>query len=233
MKIAVLGTGVVGQTLADKLAATGHDVRMGTRDPEAARARTGEDNFGRPPFPVWMNDHPDIGLGTFAEAAAFGELIVNATNGAGSLEALEAAGQEHLAGKILVDVANPLDFSRGMPPTLLYGNTDSLGERIQRTFPGTRVVKTLNTLNAFLMVEPGLLPERHNLFLSGDDAGAKETVRELLESFRWKAEDIVDLGDISTARGTEQWLPLWVRLWGATGNPMFNIRLVMGKAPGA
>lgn len=164
--------------------------------------------------------------GTFADAAAFGEAVFNCTNGMAALSALEAAGTDNLAGKVLVDVANPLDFSHGMPPTFSVCNDDSLGEQIQRAFPDTRVVKALNTMNCTLMVDPGRLPEPTNVFLSGDDAEAKGLVRGLLESFGWGAEGIVDLGGIATARGTEMWLALWLRIMGATGSGAFNIKIV-------
>jgi predicted dinucleotide-binding enzyme len=225
MKIGVLGTGPVGQTIAAKLAELGHGVFVGTRDPAATLARTDNDMFGNPPFKVWCEKHPRIEVGTFAQAAAHGELVVNATQGAVAIDALKAAGEKNLAGKILLDIANPLDFSKGMPPSLTVCNTDSLGEQIQRAFPHTKVVKALNTMNAYLMVGPRQLADgAHTVFVSGNDAGEKQAVTELLESFGWK--DIFDLGDITTARGTEMILPIWVRVWGATKNPMFQFKLV-------
>ena len=225
MKIGVLGTGTVGQTIADKLAELEHAVFVGTRDPQATLSRTEPDMYGNPPFHVWRDEHPSIEFGTLAQAAAHGDIVVNAMNGAASIDALRAAGEENLAGKILVDIANPLDFSKGMPPSLLVCNTDSLGEQIQRAFPDAKVVKTLNTVNAHLMVGPKQLADAdHTIFVSGNDAGAKQTVTELLGSFGWR--DIVDLGDITTARGTEMMLPIWVRIWGATRNPMFSFKLV-------
>jgi predicted dinucleotide-binding enzyme len=225
MKIGVLGTGPVGQAIAGKLAELGHRVVMGTRDPSATLARTAPDNFGNPPLKVWLEKHPGVELGTHSAAAAHGELVVNATSGSGSMEALKAAGEKNLAGKILIDIANPLDFSRGMPPSLTVCNTDSLGEQIQRTFPAVKVVKTLNTVNAYLMVGPGQLAGAdHTMFVSGNDVAAKQTVTELLKTFGWK--DVVDLGDITTARGTEMMLPIWVRIFGATKNPMFSFKLV-------
>jgi predicted dinucleotide-binding enzyme len=153
--------------------------------------------------------------GSFADAAAFAELIFNATAGAASLEALEMAGAEQLAGKVLIDVANPLDTSKGMPPTLTVCNDDSLGETIQRAFPDVRVVKALNTVTAAVMVEPQLVEGEHNVFVCGDDDAAKAQARALLEEFGWPPESILDLGDISAARGTEMYLALWLRLWGA------------------
>ncbi len=225
MKIGVLGTGVVGQALAAKLSELGHGIMIGTRDPAATLARSTPDMYGNPPIREWLELHPKIELGTFAEAAAFGELLVNATQGAAAPAALAAAGADNLADKVLIDISNPLDFSKGMPPSLTVCNTDSLGEQLQRAFPRVKVVKTLNTMNAYLMVGPQQLAEgAHTVFVSGNDAAAKQTVRSLLESFGWR--DIFDLGDISTARGTEMILPIWVRVWGAIQNPMFSFKLV-------
>ena len=215
MKVGVLGTGQVGRTLASKLVALGHEVRMGAR--EAGNERAGE----------WaVEAGARASSGTFAEAAGFGEAVLNCTNGMAALAALEAAGADNLAGKVVVDVANPLDFSQGMPPTLSVCNEDSLGERIQRAFPDARVVKTLNTMGSALMVEPRRLPEPTSVFLSGDDAEAKDVVKGLLESFGWRAEEILDLGGIATARGPEMWLPLWLRIMGATGTGNFNLKIV-------
>ena len=151
--------------------------------------------------------------------------IVNATNGSAALEILHQAGADNLAGKALLDVTNPLDFSQGMPPTLFVKDSDSLAEQIQRTFPETHVVKSLNTLTAHLMVNPRALADgAHTVFVSGNDSAAKTQVTTLLESFGW--QDIIDLGDISTARGTEMWLPIWLRLWGALQTPSFNLKIV-------
>ncbi len=225
MRFGILGTGVVGKTLAARLTGLGHDVMVGTRDPQETLSRTEPDQYGNPPFSAWRREHPEVKLGTFGEAAAHGEMVVNATSGAVSLEALELAGAENLNGKVLIDVSNPLDFSKGMPPTLSVSNTDSLGEQIQRRFPEAKVVKTLHTMNAYLMVDPGQLAEAdHTVFVCGDDAEAKERVTELLRSFGWT--DIIDLGDITTARGTEMLLPIWLRLFGALQKPVFNFKIV-------
>lgn len=226
MKIAVLGTSIVGKTLADKLASLGHDVVIGTRDPAASRARTAPGTFGEPSLAAFLADHPQIGLATFADAARHGELVVNATSGVGTLDALRRAGADNLDGKVLVDISNPLDFSRGMPPTLTVCNDDSLGEQVQRAFPAARVVKTLNTVNAWLMVAPEMLGGGdHTMFVCGDDAGAKAAVTALLkDGFGWK--DVLDLGGIAMARGTEMYLPLWVRLYGTLQNPNFSIKVV-------
>jgi len=212
VKIAVLGTGTVGRTIASKLVELGHEVTMGSRSPEgdALLEWVGEAGGRR-------------SGGSFADAAAAAELVFNCTAGAGSLEALAAAGAENLAGKTLIDVANPLDFSQGMPPTLSVCNDDSLGEQIQAAFPQARVVKALNTVNAAIMVAPDKVPGDHNLFICGNDGGAKAEATALLESFGWPRHSVIDLGDISAARGAEMYLPLWLRLMGALGTAEFNI----------
>lgn len=209
MKIAVLGTGMVGRTIAARLDELGHDVVVGTRDPEATRSR---------------EDAPDAVLATVPDAVEDAEVVVNATNGGASIAMLSLAGNQRLAGKVVLDIANPLDFSAGFPPTLSVKDTDSLGEQIQRAFPDARVVKSLNTLTADLMVRPDLLPEGTSVFVSGDDADAKATVTALLEEFGHT--DVIDLGDLSTARGTEMLLPVWLRLMGVLGTPMFNFKIV-------
>jgi 8-hydroxy-5-deazaflavin:NADPH oxidoreductase len=214
MRIGVLGTGVVGKTVGARLISLGHEVTMGSRaadNPEAS---------------AWAGEQSDrASHGTFADAAAFGELVVNATAGAASLDALTAAGAENLAGKVLIDIANPLDFSKGMPPTLTVVNTDSLAEQIQRAFPQTKVVKALNTMTCFVMVEPSKVPGSHNAFVCGDDEGARATVVELLRSFGWPGQDILDLGDLTAARGMEMVLPLWIRLMMVRGGPFFNFKV--------
>jgi predicted dinucleotide-binding enzyme len=225
MKIAVFGTGTVGRALAAAFTRLGHEVVLGTRDPGETAARATPDAMGGPPFSEWLAGHDGIRLATFPEAAGDSEVVVNATNGAASLGALAAAGEARLAGKILVDVSNPLDFSQGMPPVLNPVNTESLGERIQRSFPAARVVKTLNTMNAGLMVNPrGLADGEHSVFVSGDDTEAKNVVTGLLAELGHR--DIIDLGDITSARGAEMVLPLWLRLFGALGTPDFNFKVV-------
>ena len=222
MNIAVLGTGMVGQALAGKLSALGHEVTVGTRDVETTLARTDPDVLGNPPFAVWREEHP-VALATAADAAAGAELIVNATNGEGSIAMLDLAGEDNLAGKPLIDVSNALDFSQGRPPSLFVSNTDSLGEQIQRRFPEARVVKALNTMSCEVMVDPAKVPGEHDVFVCGEDAEAKRQVAELLETFGWPAARIRDLGGISSARGTEMYVALWLRLWGAVGTGYFNI----------
>ncbi len=214
MNIGVLGTGMVGSAIGGKLAQLGHNVKMGSRTADNPKAVE------------WVKANgAHASQGTLAQAASFGEIIFNCTSGAGSLAALQAAGAENLNGKILVDIANPLDFSKGMPPSLTVCNTDSLGEQIQRAFPQVKVVKTLNTLNASLMVNPALVPGEHDIFVSGDDREAKAHVVDILRHwFGWK--NVIDLGDIKTARGTEMVLPLWITLMGVNQTPMFNLHVV-------
>lgn len=213
MKLGVLGSGMVGQAIGGKLVELGHEVVMGTR--EAAKLSEWLEKVG---------GHARVG--TFAEAANHGEIIFNATNGAGALEALKLAGEANLGGKILIDISNPLDFSNGMPPSLSVCNTDSLGEQIQRAFPNVKVVKSLNTLTAPLMVNPQLVGNgEHTIFVSGNDADAKATVVNFLKrEFGW--QDVLDLGDIKTARGVEMALPLWLSLYGAFGTPMIQFKVV-------
>ena len=205
----MLGTGMVGPTLAGRLVELGHDVVIGTRDPQAARVQGG--------------GHP-APLATYAEAAAGADLVVNATSGEVTLEVLRQAGSDNLAGTVLLDLANPLDGSDGFPPTLLVKDTDSLGEQVQRAFPQARVVKSLNTLNVGLMVHPDALGAESTVFVSGDDPEAKQVVVALLEQLGHR--DVIDLGDITTARGVEMWMPLWLRIMGALGTPHFNLRIV-------
>lgn len=217
MKIAVLGTGMVGRSIAGALVARGHEVRMGSRTPDHAEATKWAAAAG-----------PRASHGTFADAAAFGALVFNCTSGVGSLEALRAAGEGNLAGKVLVDVANPLDFSKGFPPTLTVKDTDSLAEQIQRAFPAAKVVKSLNTMNASLMVDASRVPGT-DVFVAGNDPEARAAVSKLLvEDFGWTAP--IDLGDLTAARGLEMWLPLWVRLYGVLGTPDFNLKLVKREA---
>ncbi|MEV4823609.1 NAD(P)-binding domain-containing protein [Micromonospora sp. NPDC049274] len=216
MRIAVLGTGSVGRTISARAAELGHQITIGTRD--VATTLAGD-------YAAWAAEHPEVGLATQADAAADAELVVNATSGSGSLPALTAAGAANLAGKVLLDIANPLDFSAGFPPTLTVPDTDSLAEQIQREFPQAKVVKSLNTLTAELMVRPRQLADgAHSVFVSGDDAEAKRIVTELLVSFGHT--DVIDLGDLSTARGTEMLMPLWLRLYGRLGTADFNFKVV-------
>ena len=214
MKIGILGSGMVGNTVAGKLVALGHEVKMGSRTANNEKAAAWVASAGK-----------GASQGTFADAAGFGEIVFNCTNGNASIEALQQAGVENFAGKIVVDIANPLDFSKGFPPSLSICNTDSLGEQVQKMLPSAKVVKTLNTVNTQVMVEPSRVKGDHDIFLCGNDAEAKAKVTQILrEWFGWKT--IIDLGDITQARGTEMFLPLWVRLYGKLQTGDFNIHVV-------
>jgi predicted dinucleotide-binding enzyme len=220
LDIAVLGTGPVGRAVAGGLARLGHRVTIGTRDPAGTAAR--EEYAG------WSAEHPHVSLATFADAAAGAELVVNAAGGDVALGILESAGADNLAGKVLLDISNPLDGSRGFPPTLFVKDDDSLAEMIQRAHPDARVVKSLNTMNNALMVDPQRLGETTTVFVSGDDADAKATVTALLRQLGHG--DVIDLGGIETARGPEMWLPLWIRINLALGGNDFNIKVVRGPS---
>jgi predicted dinucleotide-binding enzyme len=222
MKIAVLGTGQVGRAVAGRLAGLGHDVTIGTRDPG--------DTARRPEYDAWAAEHESVGLASFADAAAAAELVVNAAGGEVALEILDAAGEQNLAGKVLLDISNPLDGSQGFPPTLFVKDDDSLGEMIQRAHPRAKVVKSLNTLNNRLMADPRSLGEATTVFVSGDDAEANTLVTGLLGEMGHG--DVIDLGGIETARGVEMYLPLWIRINLALGGNDFNIRVVRGPSLG-
>jgi hypothetical protein len=212
MKIGILGAGRVGQTIAAKLAQLDQQVLLGTHSLQKIKE--------------WSAQNPAVKTGSLSQAATHGEILFNAIRGDGALEALQAAGPANLNGKVLIDLTNPLDFSHGMPPSLSVCNTDSLGEQIQRLLPQVKVVKTLNTMNAGLMVDPqALAGGDHTLFLSGNDPAAKEQVGRLLgEWFGWR--DILDLGDISTARGTEALLLIWTEMIMKFGNPKYQFKIV-------
>lgn len=229
MKIAIIGTGIVGRTITTKLLELNHDVMIGTRNVSDKLAGTAKDTYGNPPFNEWMKTNSKVKLGSFAEAASFGELVINATNGSNSVTALILSGAKNLAGKVLIDIANPLDFSSGMPPSLLPGlnNTNSLGEEIQKTFPQAMVVKTLNTMWCGLMINPNLIGNGDHInFISGNNTEAKIKVRKLLNQFGWVDENIIDIGDIRGARATESMLPIWLRVMGVTKTGVFNFKLV-------
>jgi predicted dinucleotide-binding enzyme len=229
MRIAILGTGSVGRTLASRLVELQYEVILGTRNVQEKLASTEKDHYGNPSFSEWIAANKKVRLGIFSEAAAFGDTVINATNGGNSVTALIHAGAKNLSGKVLIDIANPLDFSNGMPPSLLPGlnNTNSLGEEIQKTFPETLVVKTLNTMWCGLMINPGLIGKGDHInFISGNNTEAKARVSKLLNQFGWLDENIIDLGDITGARATESILPIWVRLLGATKSNIFNFKIV-------
>jgi predicted dinucleotide-binding enzyme len=214
MRIAVLGTGAVGKALAGRLAELGHDITVGTRDPAATAAKE--------EYAAWAAAHPDVGLGTFGDAADGASVVINATSGAVTLDVLRQAGD--LSGKVVLDVSNGLDFSGGFPPLISFPQDDSMAEQIQRAFPAALVVKSLNTMTAAVMVHPEQLPDPGTVFLSGDDSSAKDAVTGLLRELGHT--DIFDLGDVTTARGVEWLMPAWLRVVGAVGTPLFNWKVV-------
>jgi 8-hydroxy-5-deazaflavin:NADPH oxidoreductase len=214
MRIGILGTGMVGATIGAKLVSLGHEVKMGSRKAGNEKAAAWAAKAGK-----------GASEGTFADPAAHGEIVFNCTGGTVSVAAVRAAGTENFAGKILIDVSNPLDASRGFPPTTIFHGESSVAEELQQTLPGAKVVKTLNTVNCNVMVEPSRVPGEHDVFVSGDNPEAKARVTEILKDwFGWKS--VIDLGDITTARGVEAYILLWIRLWGVTKMPDFNIKVV-------
>lgn len=230
MKIAVLGTGMVGRILAARLSGLGHDVVIGTRNPENTLARTESDGMGTPPYAQWQDEHPDVRLLPFPEAGQHAEVVLNATHGAVALDALNAVGADNLAGKVLLDLALPLDLSEGMPPTLTVANTDSLGEQVQRAFPQAKVVKSLTTVFCEVMVDPAKIPGQHSIFVAGNDEDAKRTVEDILHQFGWPSESVIDLGDITGSRAVEMYSRMFFTLVGAFGNNFaVNINVVRGS----
>jgi len=212
MNIAILGTGQVAQTIGTALVKLGHQVTLGSRTEHNENGVAwAEANGGQ--------------THNFATAAKEAELVFNCTAGMHSLSVVQQTGAENLAGKVLIDVANPLDFSQGFPPTLSVCNDQSLAEQIQQALPDTLVVKALNTVANPVMVEPSRVPCQHSLPICGNDDRAKEVVKELLQQLGWQNDQILDLGDITNARGTEMYLALWVRLYGALGTGDFNIQI--------
>jgi predicted dinucleotide-binding enzyme len=214
MKIGILGTGTVAQALGTKLAHVGHEVRLGSRDAQNPKAA------------AWSAHAPLASHGTFADAAAHGAILINATNGLATMDVLAAAGADNMAGKVLIDASNPIDFSSGDPlPVLRPGNGDSLAEMIQRTYPRTPVVKALNTVNAELMVNPGAVAGEHLLFMAGDDERAKALALDLLGELGWPADRVMDLGGLVAARALEAYLLLWVAVMRTKGTSLFNVSL--------
>ena len=214
-KIAILGTGMVGNTIGTRLVELGYNVMMGSRSANNENAQ------------AWVNANGEkASAGTFEDATKFGEIIFNCTKGDASLEAIKMAGLENFTGKTLIDIANPLDFSKGMPPSLIpeLSNTNSLGEEIQKLIPAANIVKTLNIVNCEVMIDATRSGGEPTMFLCGNNADAKEEVKSILQQFKWS--DIIDLGDITTARGTEMLLPIWLRTWFATDNGHFAFKIV-------
>ncbi len=231
MHIAVLGTGGVGRAIAGRLHELGHDVTVGTRDPQATLARTEPDAMGNAPFATWHADRPGVALATYADAAAGAELVVLATSGAAALEVLALAGADAPGRQAAASTSPTRSTSRTASRPRCSSRTPTRSaSRCSAAFPEAKVVKTLNTLNADLMVHPQTLGASSTVFVSGDDAAAKATVTGILTSFGH--DDVVDLGGIETARGTEMYLPLWLRLMGALGTRRSTSRSSADRRPG-
>lgn len=214
MKYGVLGTGDVARVIADKLLELGHEVMMGSRTELNGNAVK------------WAAEHGEKAEnGTFADAARFGERVFNCVQGIHALEALEAAGREHLKGKILIDQSNPYHYRNGhisLDPR--YSGETCLGEEIQKLLPDTKVVKTLNFIGSVMMVHPEELKEAPTAFYCGNDAEAKTEVDRILKDFGWK--DTFDMGDISMSRYTEMLGAFWVPLFGKLGTMHWGFRLI-------
>ena len=212
-KIGVLGTGMVGNAIGSKLIQLGYDVKMGSRTPNNEKASE------------WVRKNGSkASQGTFEDAAKFGDIIFLCVKGEAALDVLRMAKEENLNGKTIVDVTNPVDFSKGMPPSLFVCNTDSLGERLQRAFPNVNFVKTLDVVNCEVQVDPKKSGDDPTMFMCGNNTKAKVEVKEILKQFGWK--DIIDLGDISAARGSEMMTPIWLRIWSAFQNSHFAFKIV-------
>jgi len=212
-KIGVLGTGMVGNAIGSKLIQLGYDVKMGSRTPNNEKASE------------WVRKNGSkASQGTFEDAAKFGDIIFLCVKGEAALDVLRMAKEENLNGKTIVDVTNPVDFSKGMPPSLFVCNTDSLGERLQRAFPNVNFVKTLDVVNCEVQVDPKKSGDDPTMFMCGNNTKAKVEVKEILKQFGWK--DIIDLGDISAARGSEMMTPIWLRIWSALQNSHFAFKIV-------
>lgn len=228
MNIGILGSGNVAQTIGEKLLSLGHEVMVSSRDMNKEKTMWGDQKL--PSAANWIKMMERKGFrasgGSFSEAAKFGEAIFNCTSGLATLDVINGAGRDNFNGKVLVDIANPLDFSKGLPPTVAYCDSESLGERVQKALPDAKVVKTLNTVNAMVMVDPSLVKGDHDMFVAGDDAGARKWVSETLlkKWFGWNS--VVDLGDMTAARATESYLPLWLKIMNTTGTPHFNLKIV-------
>jgi hypothetical protein len=222
MKIGIIGTGVVAQTLGAKLVEQEHEVVLGTRDPK----KLDEKKLFASTLREWLEQIKHRAkIVTFADAAIHGELLINATSGTVSIDALKLAGADKVGRKILIDAANELDHGKGMPPGALASQERCLAEKIQTTFPNLKIVKSLNTIAAPVMVNPKSVGGGdHTIFVSGNDGDAKAQVTKLLKSFGWS--DVLDLGDVGSARGPEMYMAMWLRLWGATQTGMLNVKVV-------
>jgi 8-hydroxy-5-deazaflavin:NADPH oxidoreductase len=208
VQIGIVGTGVVARFLGQAWADAGHQVSFGTRDPEQTRTRE-----------EWAGS--DLPLAAYVDLE--GQVYVNSTKGDGSLAALKAVGPA-LNGKVVIDTSNALDSTSGFPPSLFVKDTDSLAEQLQRALPEARLVKMFNTMAHEVMVDPAGLPQESTVFVAGNDEKARQTAKELAGDLGWT--DVLDLGDLTAARGLEMYISLWLRIYGVLGRPEFNIKVV-------
>ncbi len=196
MKIGILGSGDVGRALGHGFVELGHEVRIGTRHPNQDKLQ------------VWLKEHPrKTSVGAFSEVAAFGDLVIIATGWAGTENAIKLADPNNFSGKTVIDVTNPLDFSGGMPPKLAVGHTDSGGEQVQRWLRGAKVVKAFNTIGNAHMFRPQFTEGKPDMFICGNDGGAKKEATQLLTDFGWP---VIDVGGIESSRLLEPLAMLWV-----------------------
>jgi 8-hydroxy-5-deazaflavin:NADPH oxidoreductase len=215
MRVGVLGTGEVARRLAAGFRSRGHDVMIGSRDPD------------KPELREWLSgDGAGVEAGTFAQAAAYGELLVLAVLGNAAEDAIAQAGPENFAGKVVIDVMNPLDFSGGFPPKLSISGEDSLGERVQRALPEAKVVKAFNTIGSPYFVDPSFSEGRPTMLIAGDDEEAKRIVTDVLADFGWT--HTVDIGGIAGSRELEAICILWVKIGGARGAWDHGFSLLVG-----
>jgi hypothetical protein len=214
-QVGVLGSGEVGRRLAAGFSSRGHDVMIGSRDP------------GKPELREWLSgDGAGIQGGTFAQAAAHGELLVLAALGDAAEQAIVDAGPENFSGKVVIDAMNPLDFSAGFPPKLSISGEDSLGERVQRALPDAKVVKAFNTIGNPYFVDPAFSEGQPTMLIAGNDEDAKRTVGDVMADFGWPAP--VDLGEIEGSRELEAICIAWVKIGGARGSWDHGFKLLVG-----
>jgi 8-hydroxy-5-deazaflavin:NADPH oxidoreductase len=214
-RVGVLGTGEVGRRLAAGFTGRGHQVMIGSRDP------------AKPELQEWLAEEgAGIEAGTFAQAAAHGELLVLALFGAAAEQVVAEVGPDKFAGKVVIDAMNPLDFSAGVPPKLAISGEDSLGERVQRALPEAKVVKAFNIIGNPYFVDPGFREGQPTMLIAGDDEDAKRTVADILEDFGWP--EPVDIGGIDGARELEAICIAWVKIGGARGAWDHGFKLLVG-----
>lgn len=226
MKVAVLGTGMVGKALSQKLHTMGHKVSIGTRSVEATVSKLAPMDADGLTYESWLSRHEGIQMRSFRDSITGAEIIISSLSGKHAVATLGALADE-IGDRVVIDTTNPLDFSHGAAPVLSVTGADSLSEQIQAALPRARVVKALNTVGFSVMVDPQAINDgNHILPICGNDEAAKAAVRLLLEQMGWRTGSLVDLGDLTNARGMEAYLLYWFRLMGKLGTSSFNIEIV-------